>query len=49
MDRDQVLAIVRNAIEANVTHAGLVRLPVLSEDIDQVAIDILDALETAGR
>jgi isopropylmalate/homocitrate/citramalate synthase len=48
MDREQVLAIIRDAIEAAVTHAGLVRMPVLSESPEQVAIDVVDALENAG-
>ena len=48
MDREQVLSIIRDAIEAKVTPAGLVRMPILSESAEQVAIDVVDALEAAG-
>ena len=48
MDRDEVLAVIRTAIDADVTPAGTVRMPVLSESGEQVAIDVLDALESAG-
>ena len=48
MDRERVLAIISGAIEANVTRAGVVRVPVLSESAAQTAIDVVDALEAAG-
>jgi len=48
MDREEVLSIIRSAVEASVTPAGAVRLPVLQEGGEQVAIDIVDALEGAG-
>lgn len=48
MDREQVLGIIREAIEANVTAAGIVRMPILSESAEQTAIDVVDALEAAG-
>jgi hypothetical protein len=48
MNRDEVLAVIRTAIEADVTPAGIVRMPILSERGEQVAIDVLDALESAG-
>ncbi|HEX6604359.1 MAG TPA: hypothetical protein VF027_05715 [Sphingomicrobium sp.] len=48
MHRDEVIAIIRAAIEASVTPAGIVRIPVLSQSGEQVAIDIVDALQSAG-
>ena len=48
MNRDEVLVVIRTAVEADVTPAGTVRMPVLSESGEQVAIDVLDALESAG-
>jgi hypothetical protein len=48
MEREEALAIIRSAVEANVTPAGVVRIPVLSESGEQVAIEIVDALENAG-
>jgi hypothetical protein len=48
MNRDEVLAVIRTAIEADVTPAGIVRMPILSERGEQVAIDVLGALESPG-
>jgi hypothetical protein len=48
VDRELILAIIRDAIEANVNPAGMLRVPVLSESVEQVAIDVVDALEGAG-
>ena len=48
MDREEMLAIIRDAVEANVKHAGMISMPILPETSDQVAIDIVDALENAG-
>jgi len=48
MDREEVLSIIRSAVETNITPAGSVRLPVLTESGEQMAIDIVDALEDAG-
>jgi|KBSSwiStaDraftv2_1062776.scaffolds.fasta_scaffold03694_9 hypothetical protein len=48
MNRDEVLVVIRTAIGADVTPAGTIRMPVLSESGEQVAIDVLDALESAG-
>ena len=48
MDREEVLSIIRSAVEANITPAGSVRLPIIMESGEQVAIDIVDALEGAG-
>jgi hypothetical protein len=48
MEREEVVAIIRSAVERNVTPAGAVRIPVLSESGEQVAIEIIDALESAG-
>jgi hypothetical protein len=46
--RGDVLAIIDAAINASVAPAGALRLPVLSESSEQIAIDIVDALESAG-
>jgi hypothetical protein len=47
-NREEVLAVISAAINADVVPAGVIRLPVLSESGDQIAIDIVDALESAG-
>jgi hypothetical protein len=46
--REEVLAVIGEAINSGVVPAGAIRLPVLSESGDQIAIDIVDALESAG-
>ena len=48
MDRDRLAAAIAAALEADVTHAGLARFPVLSESVDQVARDVIAAIENAG-
>ena len=48
MPSEEVISIIREAIEQSVRPAGMVRIPVLSDSGDQVARDIADALESAG-
>jgi hypothetical protein len=48
MDREEVISIIRDAVEASVRRAGTIGIPVLSESGEQVAIDVVDALESAG-
>jgi hypothetical protein len=48
MDREEVIGIIREAVEASVRRAGAFGIPVLSESGEQVAIDVIDALEGAG-
>ncbi|MEO6199219.1 MAG: hypothetical protein ABIO68_04705 [Sphingomicrobium sp.] len=48
MASEEVVSIIRECIEQNITPAGLFRVPVISETGDQVARDISDALERAG-
>jgi hypothetical protein len=48
MPSEDIISIIREAIEQSVKPAGIVRMPILSESGDQVARDIADALENAG-
>jgi hypothetical protein len=48
MDREEVIGIIRDAVEASVRRAGAIGIPVLSESGEQVAIEVVDALESAG-
>jgi hypothetical protein len=48
VERDEIVAVIRQTVEASVTRAGVAGIPVLSESGEQVAIDVVDALENAG-
>jgi hypothetical protein len=48
MEREEIVSIIRDAVEASVKRAGAIGIPVLSEGGEQVAIEVVDALESAG-